>query len=53
MIVFVTTAVAIFFFVVKPMEAVMKWTAKPEEEGASDEERRHQELLEAIRSLNR
>jgi len=52
-IVFVTTAAAIFFFVVKPMEKFMAWTARPEEEGPSDEERRHQELLEAIRSLNR
>ena len=52
-IVFVTTATAIFLFVVKPMQKLMAWTAKPEEEGASDEERRHQELLEAIRGLNR
>jgi large conductance mechanosensitive channel len=52
-IVFITTAAAIFFFVVKPMEKLMAWTAKPEEEGPSDEERRHQELLEAIRGLNR
>lgn len=52
-IVFATTAAAIFFFVVRPMEKLMAWTAKPEEEGPSDEERRHQELLEAIRGLNR
>ena len=53
-IVFVTTAAAIFFFVVKPMEMLMARISKAkEDEGPSDEERRHQELLEAIRGLNR
>ncbi|MFN8222558.1 MAG: large conductance mechanosensitive channel protein MscL [Gaiellales bacterium] len=49
-ITFVATAAAIFFFVVKPVQAVMARVKKPEAEaGPSDEERRHQELLEALR----
>jgi large conductance mechanosensitive channel len=52
-IVFVTTAAAIFFFVVKPMEAIMARTAKPTEEEITDEERRHQELLDAVRGISR
>jgi large conductance mechanosensitive channel len=52
-IVFVSTAAAIFFFVVKPMEMLMARISKAKEEEPSDEERRHQELLEAIRGLNR
>jgi large conductance mechanosensitive channel len=52
-IVFVTTAAAIFFFVVKPMEAIMARTKKPEDEAESDEDRRHRELLEAIREIGR
>jgi large conductance mechanosensitive channel len=51
---FVTTAAAIFFFVVKPMNALMARFQKPEEEWPiPDEERRHQELLAAIRELRR
>ena len=50
-ITFVSTAAAVFFFIVKPYEAIMARTKKPEEEaGPSDEERRHQELLAALRS---
>ena len=49
-ITFVATAAAIFFFVVKPLAALMAKTQKPAEEGVSDEERRHQELLAALRS---
>ena len=52
-IVFVTTAAAIFFFVVKPMDALMARTKKPEAEVESDEDRRHRELLEAIRGISR
>jgi len=48
-ITFVATAAAIFFFVVKPMNALMT-RMKPEEEAVSDEERRHQELLATLRS---
>jgi len=48
---FVIVAAAIFFFVVKPVQAVMARMTKPEEDaGPSDEERRHQELLSALRS---
>jgi large conductance mechanosensitive channel len=50
LITFVTTAAAIFFFVVKPLNALMARTRKPGEEEVSDEERRHQELLAALRS---
>jgi large conductance mechanosensitive channel len=52
-IVFVTTAAAIFYFVVKPLDAVMARAKKPEEEAESDEDRRHRELLEAIRGISR
>ena len=47
---FVAIAAAVFFFVVKPMDALMKRRAKPTEEEVSDEERRHQELLAALRT---
>ncbi len=49
LITFVTTAAAIFLFVVKPMNAIMARTRPPEKEAVPDEERRHQELLAAIR----
>jgi large conductance mechanosensitive channel len=48
-ITFVTTAAAIFLFVVKPVNAILARTAKPGEDAVSDEERRHQELLAALR----
>jgi large-conductance mechanosensitive channel len=42
----------VFFFIVKPVDALTKRIGKPEAEaGPSDEERRHQELLAAIRGL--
>ena len=48
LITFVSIAAAVFFFIVKPYERFAK---KPEEDaGPSDEERRHQELLAALRS---
>jgi large conductance mechanosensitive channel len=51
LITFVSIAAATFFFIVKPYESVMARLKKPEEEaGPSDEERRHQELLAALRS---
>ncbi len=50
LITFLATAAAIFFFVVKPVNAVMARFAKPGEEVVSAEERRHQELLEALRA---
>ena len=49
-ITFIATAAAIFFFVVKPMNALMARMSKPEEEALSDEERRHQELLAVLRA---
>jgi large conductance mechanosensitive channel len=52
-ITFAATAAAVFFFVVKPYEAVKARTTKPEDEAVADEERRHQELLAAIRGLAR
>ena len=52
-ITFVITAAAIFFFVVKPIDAITARRAQPEEEVVPDEERRHRELLDAIRSLAR
>ena len=50
LITFIATAAAIFFFVVKPVNAVMSRTRKPAEDEVTDEERRHQELLAALRS---
>jgi large conductance mechanosensitive channel len=52
-ITFLSTAAAIFFFVVKPMNALQARFSKPEEHVVSDEERRHQELLAALESLRR
>ncbi len=51
---FVAIAAAVFFFVVKPMQAMMaRLRRKPAEEGMPDEERRHQELLVALNRLAR
>ena len=48
---FVAIAAAVFFFVVRPMQAVMRrLTRPPAEEGKPDEERRHRELLDALRA---
>jgi large conductance mechanosensitive channel len=47
---FVAIAAAIFFFVVKPVGTLMARMAKPAEEEVTDEERRHQELLAALRA---
>jgi large conductance mechanosensitive channel len=52
-ITFIATAAAIFFFVVKPYDAITARTRKQEDEAVSDEERRHQELLAAIRGMSR
>jgi large conductance mechanosensitive channel len=49
-ITFLATAAAIFFFVVKPYGALTSRFAGPAEEERSDEERRHQELLAALRA---
>jgi large conductance mechanosensitive channel len=50
LITFIATAAAIFFFVVKPVNAVMSRMRKPAEDEVTDEERRHQELLAALSS---
>ena len=48
---FVAIAAAVFFFVVKPMNSILKRLTRPaEEEGMPDEERRHRELLGALRA---
>jgi large conductance mechanosensitive channel len=45
---FGAVAAAVFFFVVKPMNALTSRLRSPVEEGMPDEERRHQELLAAL-----
>jgi large conductance mechanosensitive channel len=47
---FVSIAAAVFFFVVKPVNALMGRFRSPVEEGMPDEERRHQELLAALKA---
>jgi len=46
---FVAIAAAVFFFVVKPVNMLLRRFRSPAEEGMPDEERRHQELLAALR----
>ena len=49
---FLAIAAAVFFFVVKPVQAMLaRARREPIEEGMPDEERRHQELLAAIGRL--
>jgi large conductance mechanosensitive channel len=48
---FAAIAAAVFFFVVKPVNALLKRFRSPAEEGMPDEERRHQELLAALRGV--
>ena len=48
---FVAIAAAVFFFVVKPMSALLTRMRGPVE-GLPDEERRHQELLTALREIS-
>ena len=51
---FVAIAAAVFFFVVRPVQAMMaRFQRTPVEEGMPDEERRHQELLAAVRGIGR
>lgn len=47
---FVAIAGAIFFFVVKPINSLASRTGKPAAETVSDEERRHRELLAALKA---
>jgi large-conductance mechanosensitive channel len=46
---FIAIAAAVFFFVVKPVNMLLQRYRSPAEEGMPDEERRHQELLAALR----
>jgi large conductance mechanosensitive channel len=49
---FAAIAAAVFFFIVKPAQAMMaRFQRTPVEEGTPDEERRHQELLAALHAL--
>jgi large conductance mechanosensitive channel len=50
LITFATTAAAIFFFVVKPMTALVARMSTPTEDEVTDEERRHRELLAALQA---
>jgi large conductance mechanosensitive channel len=45
---FIAIAAAVFFFVVKPVDALLQRYRSPAEEAMPDEERRHQELLAAL-----
>jgi large conductance mechanosensitive channel len=50
---FVAIAAAVFFFVVKPVNAMLRrLRAEAIEEGLPDEERRHQELLTALSQIS-
>jgi large conductance mechanosensitive channel len=50
---FVSIAAAVFFFIVKPVQAFLarRTQRDAEAEAPSDEERRHQELLSALRAV--
>ena len=48
---FIAVAAAVFFFVVKPVNAWVNRRRSPVEEGMPDEERRHQELLVALSQI--
>jgi len=45
---FIAIAASVFFFAVKPVNALLQRHKSPAEEGMPDEERRHQELLAAL-----
>lgn len=49
---FISISAAVFFFIVKPVQAMLarRPDRSAEEEGPSDEERRHQELLAALQA---
>jgi large conductance mechanosensitive channel len=46
---FVAIAASVFFFVVRPVNALLRRFRSPADESMPDEERRHQELLAALR----
>jgi large conductance mechanosensitive channel len=50
---FLAIAAAIFLFVVKPVNAMLARFRSPAEEGLPDEERRHQELLAALATMQK
>jgi large conductance mechanosensitive channel len=51
---FVAIAAAVFFFIVRPVQAMMARAGRgPVEEGMPDDERRHQELLAALERVGR
>ena len=52
LVTFLAIAAAVFFFIVKPVDMSTKrrGSQEPDGEVISDEERRHQELLEALRA---
>jgi large conductance mechanosensitive channel len=52
---FIAIGAAVFFFIVKPVQMVLarRSSRDAEAEAPSDEERRHQELLVALRGLGR
>jgi large conductance mechanosensitive channel len=50
LITFVATAAAVFFFIVKPVGAMRARFTTPAEDVIPDDERRHQELLAALRA---
>ena len=52
LITFVAIAAAVFFFVVKPYDAIKARMSRGEEAAIDDEERRHQELLAALSARN-
>jgi large conductance mechanosensitive channel len=50
---FAAIAAAVFLFIVKPVQMMLaRGRREPIEEGMPDEERRHQELLAALRASN-
>jgi large conductance mechanosensitive channel len=49
-ITFIAIVAAVFFFVVRPVRTMAERRAKGEPEPIPDEERRHQELLAALRA---
>jgi large conductance mechanosensitive channel len=51
LIAFAAVAAAVFFFVVRPMNALMNRLRPPAEKDLPDEERRHRELLAALSQI--
>ena len=49
-ITFLAIAASVFFFIVEPLNAIRARVVKPGEDKLSDDERRHKELLAALRA---